>query len=78
MLALAHRQRMARKKERVDTVTEPLREALIAYCQLPFSGTARLTVAQRLFGAFAAKSLMPSLDKIAQRVRVREEEERRR
>ena len=68
---LDHGRRMQQRKGRQDCVTEPLREALIAYCRLPQAGTARVSVARRLFGPLAAKSLMPALSEIAKRIRLR-------
>lgn len=58
------------KKKDLATISEPLRDALLAYSGLE-ADSARVIVAQRLFGPAATRTLLPQLDEIARNVRPR-------
>jgi hypothetical protein len=57
------------KKREMEAITEALRDALTAYGELEAQGTARVAIAQRLFGVSATPRLLPQLDEIARHVR---------
>jgi len=54
---------------KIESVAAALRDALIAYGSLESRSPARAVVAQRLFGAMAARTLLPQLDELARGVR---------
>jgi hypothetical protein len=60
------------KKKQLETISESLRDALLAYAGLEPDSPIRAAVAQRLFGALAVRDLLPQLDEIARHVRPRE------
>ena len=61
------------KNKDIATISESLRDALLAYAKIEPTRAARAVIAQRLFGAVAARMLLPQLDEIARSVRPREE-----
>jgi hypothetical protein len=60
-----------KKKKDLATISEPLRDALLAYSSLESNSADRAAVAQRLFGTAATRTLLPQLDEIARNVRPR-------
>jgi hypothetical protein len=56
------------KKKDVSTISEPLRDALLAYSGLEPNSADRVVIAQRLFGTAGARTLLPHLDEIARNV----------
>ena len=55
------------KKKDLGTISEPLRDALLAYSSLESNGADRAAVAQRLFGPAATRTLLPQLREICPR-----------
>jgi glutathione S-transferase len=53
------------------TISEPLRDALLAYSDLEANSAPRVVIAQRLLGPAGARVLLPQLDEIARNVRPR-------
>ena len=60
------------KTKDVEKISEPLRDALLAYASIDADNPARAAVAQQLFGPLAVKGLLPQLDEMARSVRPRE------
>ena len=58
-----------KKNKDLTTISEPLRDALLAYSTLESNSADRAAVAQRLFGPAATRTLLPQLDEIARNVR---------
>jgi hypothetical protein len=59
------------KNKDVATISEPLRDALLAYAGIEPNSAPRAVIAQRLFGPAGARVLLPQLDEIARNVRPR-------
>ena len=61
------------KNKDVATISEPLRDALLAYAGIEPNSAPRAVIAQRLFGPAGARILLPQLDEIARSVRPRDD-----
>ena len=55
----------------VATISQPRRDALLAYAGIEPNTAPRAVIAQRLFGPAAARILLPQLDEIARNARPR-------
>jgi hypothetical protein len=60
-----------RKKDELASISEPLRDALLAYAGIEPNTAPRAVIAQRLLGPAGARILLPQLDEIARNVRPR-------
>ena len=61
------------KNKELASISEPLRDALLAYAGIEPNSAPRAVIAQRLFRPAGARILLPQLDEIARSVRPRDD-----